>query len=290
MAKFSKLTKTEYENGNGAPKDTPTDANKIGAWDMEQITGKINEVVEFISEGYALSKSTPNSYICLKNGSWVTMSEGQVQSPEPEVKDPEPAEVTGDGEVGETDVTQYKIVYGPDVKYSCGVKTPTVPSTGKMKIIFKSPLLPSVNSSNLAYFGTFKVGYYKGKLIIGNGRGFHNYPIAGLENKELVCTFDQDVLECTLTADGVEITSDGIGGTMTPNSGGGMTLFSGIKDHLSNMELEYIKFMAGNEIVGDYDINEGSGNTLHDKSGNDRHMTIVPNDCPLEDIWVPIEN
>lgn len=43
---MDKLSKTVYNNGDGSPKDTQTPDTQVGAWDMEQITEKTNELVD----------------------------------------------------------------------------------------------------------------------------------------------------------------------------------------------------------------------------------------------------
>ena len=43
---IQRLQKTVYENYDDTPKDYQTPPEEVGAWDMEQITGKINELVD----------------------------------------------------------------------------------------------------------------------------------------------------------------------------------------------------------------------------------------------------
>ena len=43
---IQKLQKTVYENYDETPKDYQTPPDEVGAWDMERITGKINELVD----------------------------------------------------------------------------------------------------------------------------------------------------------------------------------------------------------------------------------------------------
>ena len=78
---IDKLNKTEYNNRDGSPKTNPTPSTSVGAWDMEQITGKVDEIVEevnsqgldieFVKEGVDLSIANPTIIYGLKNGSWV---------------------------------------------------------------------------------------------------------------------------------------------------------------------------------------------------------------------------
>ena len=46
---ISKLAKTLYDNSDSSPKDTQTGSDDVGAWDMEQITNKINEVIDVVN-------------------------------------------------------------------------------------------------------------------------------------------------------------------------------------------------------------------------------------------------
>ncbi len=43
---IERLQKTVYDNYDETPKDYQTPPDEVGAWDMEQITGKINELVD----------------------------------------------------------------------------------------------------------------------------------------------------------------------------------------------------------------------------------------------------
>ncbi len=46
MATVNKLTKTEYDNFDGTPKNYQTPPEEVGAWDMEKIVAKINEIID----------------------------------------------------------------------------------------------------------------------------------------------------------------------------------------------------------------------------------------------------
>ena len=46
MASIQNLTKTVYNNADGTPKNYQTPDDEVGAWDMEQIANKINEIIQ----------------------------------------------------------------------------------------------------------------------------------------------------------------------------------------------------------------------------------------------------
>jgi len=85
---IDKLIKTDYNNRDGSPKTSQTESTNVGAWDMEQIAGKINESIDTINDsagsveslnddikllntGKNLSLSNPTIIYGLKNGVWV---------------------------------------------------------------------------------------------------------------------------------------------------------------------------------------------------------------------------
>ena len=78
MAKFEPLIKTHYDNADSSDKTIPTPPTINGAWDMEQITKKINELAAFNKSGYDLSKANPTKQYGLKDGVWAEVIGGGV--------------------------------------------------------------------------------------------------------------------------------------------------------------------------------------------------------------------
>jgi hypothetical protein len=70
MGRFDNLPKTVYNNRNGKPKDQQTPDLKVGAWDMEQITGKVNELAIFSKEAFDKSVLEEGVHVSLVDGTW----------------------------------------------------------------------------------------------------------------------------------------------------------------------------------------------------------------------------
>lgn len=71
MAQFDNLPKITYNNSDGSDKTTQTLPDKVGAWDMEQIAAKINEMATFNKQGYLISTSNPSKQYVVQNNNWV---------------------------------------------------------------------------------------------------------------------------------------------------------------------------------------------------------------------------
>ncbi|MCK5788108.1 MAG: hypothetical protein KAH32_03870, partial [Chlamydiia bacterium] len=70
MAQFDNLPKTIYNNLDGSDKTTQTLPTKVGAWDMEQLVTKINELTTFIRD---MASSNDTGIVSFDNiyGTWV---------------------------------------------------------------------------------------------------------------------------------------------------------------------------------------------------------------------------
>jgi hypothetical protein len=71
------LVKTIYDNSDGSEKVSVTPSTETGAYDMESVTKKVNEFLDFVNlvkDGSELSVDNPTKTYGLQNGSWVEVS------------------------------------------------------------------------------------------------------------------------------------------------------------------------------------------------------------------------
>lgn len=186
-------------------------------------------------------------------------------------------------------VTNYKMVFdGPtDQESESSLDFPQI--TGVLKAEFKCPLLPVTNSNNIFTINAiFRVGYYGGNLIIGNTAGFDNYPIAGLEGTDLVVTFDQTTFVTTVTSNGSPVTLGSTSGTKGSSDTTGLLKIPTNIAAGDDVEIEYFRLYDDSTLLAQYDMNDGSGLTIVDSSGNNRDLTIDVGTGVIGTIWVSL--
>ena len=141
MAKYDDLPKKTYDNADGSGKDTQTIPTQVGAWDMEQITGKTNELAAFVKQGYDTSVGSPTKQFALQNDAWTEV-----------VPPPDSGPDAGDNVL---DIVTFKNIHGT------WVNSPTAPLTTAITfdytdalngavtaVYYRAPTLEIVDSGN----------------------------------------------------------------------------------------------------------------------------------------------
>lgn len=162
----------------------------------------------------------------------------------------------------------------------------TALSTGIIKYEFNMPTIPVTDGTKIITIGTLVCSYSANQLRMGSSAGLDLYPIAGVEGADIEITYlNTAPYTTTLKVNGVPITADTVSGTKAAVSGNAIQFPTGGADTVSYAHARVSE--DGTPIVT-YELNDGSGTTVADTSGNADDGTITVGTGNISTVWVSL--